>query len=837
MKTFIPTPFLFIGFNKDAIDKIFLDPNSLATTDIIQKIKEYSGDKDDFLLFENYANPNFLKLEHTFGAGGNGGYQIQIDLIDPSNEFERRMIGTTSYPENVPFSLIDSSGTPISISDSQKLESKVRRELYLDSIKQYVSQNTTRNYYIAYGVGTNPRYWAGPFSCILLKADIETSEFKKISCTFAASPAGFGQETIKKFKNTKNAVDMQGMKRQITGASKPIKFNEFIEGKSESFYDPYLLATKQSNSIAEIKSSIGSKLGDKQGDKLSSVSNFVKMVDFHALVTDCIANYVAKVTGNDNVIVLLPNLNYLLASSEGFVEDLEASKNSSNEKFKNVNDIKLRIALRFRQALSDALSYLSQMSQVIYAGTNDPLKQDFTKDQTLDAKEISWLTDPEKHKDRDSRLKSFFKDNNFYTTLDTVVQNNNTVDHYELLTKLIDEINRNNNSYKINQLALYQETNSKILKVFKEYFDKQDPAFRFPSTFNESVVVVGDPNMIQKYLYSGEVIPSDKSDLTGVTIDIILKGQNDSEYVKSPIQVFHPKDKVFFTADYHNKIYEVMYPDDENPPYGPNSEPPDIFAYTDTKDISKQGKKLNRYQVFKYNTQNANVLNLKIDLNPSYLVELKTGFQKELFKTATTKLAGIYSDEYTLNTFLSEEAIIGYIQNRLKSSEIINKEILIKEVSEILTANGIPDELKGDPITIAKNCLALAEGGMISKNRQTIIVDAFSPKNPAIIMSDMANQLYRKSLILVLETLPFFHISNIGHIHSPVLLFAQSGKLLNSNPSYENDPFFTFISGIYNVIGAKHIMDSGEIKSEFTLVRNQKALLKENNKNQKEESA
>jgi hypothetical protein len=32
-------------------------------------------------------------------------------------------------------------------------------------------------------------------------------------------------------------------------------------------------------------------------------------------------------------------------------------------------------------------------------------------------------------------------------------------------------------------------------------------------------------------------------------------------------------------------------------------------------------------------------------------------------------------------------------------------------------------------------------------------------------------------------------------------------------------------------------MDSGEIKSEFTLVRNQKALLKENNKNQKEESA
>jgi hypothetical protein len=826
MSNYIPTPFIFIGFNKDAIAKIFLDPNSLQTTDIIKKIKEYSGDKEDFLLFENYANPNFLRLQHSLGAGGNAPQTLEIELVDPNNEFEKRVMMSTSYPDCVPFELVDSSGTPVSISDSQKLESKVRKDLYSASIIKYVNANTERLYYIAYGIGTNPRYWAGPFAFTLTNASIETTEFKKVSCVFTQIPNGLSEEANKVFnKKAKDATSSFGLKRQITGISKPLLFSEYIEGKSKVLYDPYSLATKESESIAQIKSGLGEKLSTRQGQKISLVSSFIKLIDFHSLVTDCIASYVAKATGNDNVIVLLPNLNSILATSEGFADLLSSPQASTKGIFL---DKKLDIAFRIRLALSDALSYLNQMSFVMYPSESSDLKQDFSKLKTTDAKEVSWVTNTEKNQDKDARLKAFFKENSFYSVIDTVAQDNNTIDHYAVLLKFIDELNRLSNTLQMN-LALYFESDVKILNVLKEYYDKGDPALRFPSSFQDVVVIVGDRDMIKKYLYAQEPIQNNKNDLLDTKVQITIQGKNDSTgkptAVTNAIQLYHPKDKLFFTKDYNTKISDVIYPDDENPPFGSNQSPPDIFAYKKTDDFAAQGKLLNRYTIFRYNTANPNVLKLKTDINLAYLTELKTGFQKELFKSATTKLAGIYSDNYTLNAFLSEEAIIGYIQNKLRSSESADKDLILKQVSESLTANGIPSGLQGDPKTIAANCLALAEGGMVSKNRQTLIIDAFSPKNPALIMSDMSNTLYKKTFKVVLETLPMFNISNYSYLQSNCMLFAQSGKLMISDPVYETDPFAVFLSGLYILIGMKHVIEEGRVYSEFTLVRNQKSIV------------
>jgi len=827
MTNFVPTPFIFIGFNKDAITKIFLDPNSLSTTDIIKQIKEYSGDKEDFLLFENYANPNFVRLQHTLGAGGSAPNILEIELVDPNNEFEKRMMMTTSYPENVPFELVDSSGTPIAIADSQKLESKVRKELYLSSINRYVQANTDRLYYIAYGVGTNPKYWAGPFAVTLTNFNIETTEFKKVTCIFTQVPNGLSEEGSLAFnKKSKGAVNSLGLKRQIVGSSKPILFADYLNDESEVFYDPYSLSTKESNSIKEISSSTNSNLSEKQKNKISLVSSFIKTVDFHSMVTDCIANYVAKVTGNDNVVVFLPNLNSVLAVSEGFSGAIEAAINVSNKKFKWVSNPRLSTCLRVRHAISDSLSYLNRMTQVVYPDDNNHLKQDFDKSKTTDAKDISWVTEIEKELDRNARLEAFFNKNSFYSILETVVQDNNTVNHWEVLDKLIAEINRNISVLQIN-LAMYFESNVKIVNVFKEYYDKKDPAFRFPSSFQDVVIIVGDRDMIKKYIYAQEPIAIGKNDLFDTKINISLQGAGQNTTIKNAIQLYHSKDKIFFSKDYNEKISEVVYPDDENAPFGSYQSPPDIFAYKKTNDVKKQGKLLNRYTVFRYNTVNPNVLKIKVDNNLSYLTELKVGFQRELFKSATTKLAGAYSDQYKLNVFLSEEAIIGYIQNKLKSSEPVDKDFLINEISESLVQNGLPNDVQGDAVTIAKNCLALAEGGMKSKNRQTIIIDAFSPKNPALVMSDLSNSLYKRTFQVALETLPMFHISNYSNINSNCMLFAQSGKLLVSDPSYETDPFAVFLSGLYILIGMKHVIEPDRMYSEFTLVRNSKVLTSE----------
>ena len=863
MNSSVPTPYVLIAFRKDVIEKFIQNNDFINSLDLIETLKSYSGDKDDFLLFQNYANPNFISLQHSLGLGGSTGNTIEIEIIDPNNEFERKVIGSSFYPENVPFSLVDSSGAQVTISDSQKLDKKVRKDLYYKSIKDYVNANSQRQYYIAYGLGSNLNFWAGPFTCELIRVEIDSTQFKKLKCFFAV-PAGASSEEAKNmFINSKNSVNLSGLKRQINGVSKPLKFREYIEGTSQTFYDPQSIAKKQSEDISSIKNLIDktSYQIDKNSERnLDTISAYLKLFDYHTLVVDCIKNYITKVTGNNNVVVLLPNLNVLLAASPALIDSFYSKSAKANNKFADIRDAgeaKLQTALIFRESLSNLLGFMESMHQTIYNKYSDPLKQDFEKDKTTDAKEVSWVTGFETHSNKVERLKAFFNDNNFYASLDTIVQNNNSIDHFEMLKKLTEEINRYSNSYIITPEIIY-ENNYKILKVWQNLHKAKDPAFNFEGSFSDTVIVFGDRDMIKKYMYAGDPIPNSKVDLTDTKISISLKGKtlklteqekNSIEQFKgskeekekakaeleksvgartsftTPVTLYHPTDKVFFTADYNKEIETILYPDSIDAPFGSISVPPDEFAYLDTSYFDKFGSVLKRYPIFKYNLANPNVLGISVDINTLYLSELKTGFQKELFKTATSKLAGAYSDDYKLNTFLSEEAVISYIQNKLKSTEPVNRDEVIQIVADSLNANGFPDGISGDAVTIAKNCFALAEEGMKSKNRQTIIIDAVSPKNPATIMADLSNQLYKKTTTATIKTLPLFHISSYGHLQSPCLFFAQSGKIMTSTLNFEKDPFTTFLSGVWNIIGIKHIISDSDMRSEFTIVRNQKAII------------
>jgi hypothetical protein len=863
MKSSIPTPYVLIAFRKDVIEKFIQNNDFINSLDLMETLKSYSGDKEDFLLFQNYANPNFVSLQHSLGAGGQSTNTIELEIIDPNNEFERRVIGSSFYPENVPFKLVDSSGAAVTISDSQKLDKTIRKDLYFNSIKNYVNSNSQRQYYIAYGVGPNLNFWAGPFTCELLRVEIDSTQFKKLKCFFAVPAGASSQEAKNMFINSENSVNLNGLKRQVNGVSKPLKFKEYIDGTSDLFYDPQGTAKKQSEEIGKIKNELdkSSFQIDKNAERnLDTITAYLKLFDYHTLVVDCIKNYISKVTGNNNVVVLLPNLNILLASSPALVDSIYSRSAKANNKFADIRDAgetKLQTALIFRESLSNLLGFMESMHQTIYNKYSDPLKQDFEKDQTVDAKEVSWITAFETHANKVEKLKSFFNENNFYASLDTLVQDNNSIDHFKLLESLIHEINRYSGSYIITPELIY-ENNYKILKIWETLYTSKDPAFNFEGSFSDTVIVFGDRDMIKKYMYAGDPIPNSKNDLTDTKISISLKGKTlklteqeknsisqfkgtkddiakaKTDLEKSvaartsfttPVTLYHPTDKVFFTAKYNKDIENILYPDSVDAPFGSISTPPDEFAYLDTSYFDKFGSVLKRYPIFKYNLANPNVLGISIDINTLYLSELKTGFQKELFKSATSKLAGAYSDDYKLNTFLSEEAVISYIQNKLKSTEPINKDEVIQIVAESLNANGFPDGVSGDAVTIAKNCFALAEEGMNSKNRQTIIIDAVSPKNPATIMADLSNQLYKKSTSATIKTLPMFHISSYGHIQSPCLFFAQTGKIMKTNLDFDKDPFTTFISGLWNIIGFKHIITESDMRSEFTIIRNQKAII------------
>jgi hypothetical protein len=70
-----------------------------------------------------------------------------------------------------------------------------------------------------------------------------------------------------------------------------------------------------------------------------------------------------------------------------------------------------------------------------------------------------------------------------------------------------------------------------------------------------------------------------------------------------------------------------------------------------------------------------------------------------------------------------------------------------------------------------------------------------------------------------IKTLPLFHVSNIHHISSPCLVFAQDAPIKQSVDA-ERTLLNSFFSGLYKIMGFKHIINTSTATSEFNLVKN-----------------
>jgi hypothetical protein len=76
---------------------------------------------------------------------------------------------------------------------------------------------------------------------------------------------------------------------------------------------------------------------------------------------------------------------------------------------------------------------------------------------------------------------------------------------------------------------------------------------------------------------------------------------------------------------------------------------------------------------------------------------------------------------------------------------------------------------------------------------------------------------------LTIRTLPFFHLSNINTITGKTCILI-SKRMVNQvspvNPQLENiDNTLDFFSGVYNIVGAKHIITTSECYSEFIIMK------------------
>ena len=102
-----------------------------------------------------------------------------------------------------------------------------------------------------------------------------------------------------------------------------------------------------------------------------------------------------------------------------------------------------------------------------------------------------------------------------------------------------------------------------------------------------------------------------------------------------------------------------------------------------------------------------------------------------------------------------------------------------------------------------------------------ILVDQALGGTPFSILTDMAEDLYRKANRMDIQTLPLFHVSQLYDIaHNPCIVFAQDQEVLQSRRP-DSSALSQFYSGLYKIIGFKHTITTSNLSSSFALAKTQ----------------
>ena len=478
----------------------------------------------------------------------------------------------------------------------------------------------------------------------------------------------------------------------------------------------------------------------------------------------------------------------------------------------------------------------------------------------------------ERNRTAEDRFSTYFRDHDFFSVLEAA-SNKGIPDHWEKIKNIISSIQEaSKEEYPIN-LGLYSETDLKLLKYWSEGtltipisdyytfggYNKLDK--------NREVLIFGDQALISQYLYG-------KIDLMNKHIKKIKKQSSlkEKQNLNSVFDAFNPwdidednilivKDASATTPDYvsvspkysereiKNNIVSLLKEIPLHPldyfilsnitynreirkltttkakstigAFGDISYLPDEFAYMDEINFSEKEKehiKEEQIPVFRYNTQNPNILDLNFKFGPVYLKQLKMGFKKKIERRASAVVEGILPEGIGSFPIRTRGAAIAYLVQKNYSSGL-NKEDK-QEILNSLSKNMSLDLVRELGEETAVGAIAAVIEELEKDNLKGLVeVKQLLPGNPQSIMTDFMENMYREALNINIKTLPTFHISNMHNISDPCIVFAQDVPITQSVKPPRN-LMNKFYSGLYKIMGYKHIITTSSAQSEFKLVKN-----------------
>lgn len=854
----IPTANIVVAFNQETMDRLF---SSGATYKSL--VAQLADGEDDALLFNNVGNPNFESFEHTLGLGG--GMQMTLSFIDPKDEFERRFFSDNPIKLLQGFSDPQAEKTTAFITDKPDDVKQSQEEYSKEYVAQYKQELQrsigTREIFVAYGTGNNLDLWSGPHRTILSNANIDVQGTKKITITLTPTSNAFDIGTRRGAYNEKISLNLQGLKVRCEGTSQEIEFTKETSYNAGKYLDIGYRTSVDIDTRFALKD-----LGYEQ--LLKKLRKF----DFHTMVVDALRSYIQKATSNKNVIVLLPNLNVTCrqaindeakkfnvidTSSIDQIEELaatdvsaglgsQASKtpNIGGLKYSRAQDLYGKSQTEYGKTEMFVESTLKAFGLRMHSVDRQTLQS--LEKKAFPNNELNYIQETELYRNAEIATRSFYLDRIFTAVIDKT--DRQVPDHMAVVREVFDRIRKmSHESYKMSSLAVMTETDMKVIKLWKDKGDEYTFA-GYDKFDGNNAVIVGDLALIKEYLFGGVDLNakvaaatelrtrSSKAqqaeqkviDASGESALSSIKGPSSDDLALAAVTQIplHPLDKDALTdKKYNETVRELMNPVLKGVgAFGDISYLPDDFSYKDKEfsDKEKQYIEEKGIPVFRYNTQNPNILDMKFNFGAIYFSLLKMGFQKEIGRLTSAVAEGVLPTGVGTFPIRTRGAAIAYIRSKGFSQGLGDEEK--KEIISGLLTRVSPELAKevdiSSPEAAADSIASILDEAAEKKNlNPLVLVDQELPGNPNSIMADFTEDLYRKALQMSITTLPLFHISKLGSISTPCIVFAQDQPITQVERR-ERTLLNKFFSGLYKIMGFKHTITSSAATSEFKLVKN-----------------
>jgi hypothetical protein len=376
----------------------------------------------------------------------------------------------------------------------------------------------------------------------------------------------------------------------------------------------------------------------------------------------------------------------------------------------------------------------------------------------------------------------------------------------------------------------------------------------------QEVIIVGDNALVKQYLYgtvdiekkdqqiskivtaqaaAQQVIPQSAA---GAPSMVPLDGGSvDTEesiqlgLLAEKVIPLHPLDKEILTnTNYNTVIYNTAYPPvvqqltNLEGAFGGLTNLPDEFGFSEDFTMSnfvknnQEGLEKLPFTVFKYNTSNPNVLDMTFNFGGTYLAALKTlGFKKVVNDIAAGVVAGVLPIGVGSFPLRTEEDCVAFMkmQNYSKNLGTTEKQILIQKLASKISPE-LSKDINLDPLEHANLVAALLDEltGADGSLKLNVEIDQLLPGDPFTAMGELVDKLYKQSLEVSIKSLPAFHLSKTHSLSDYCVLFAQDASILQGQAP-KRGPINAFFSGLYQIVGFKHRINSRGAQSEFKLIK------------------